>query len=188
MRTLFPLAYGLLIVFASPVIAQSLESSDWSSWGGPNRDFSVLRGSSKPLRTPRLVWERSLGDGHSAVVVDGEHCYCQYSAGKTEFVQKRNLQNGELIWETDYPVSMQSSRYPGPHATPAISQGKLVTASIDGQIHAFDVESGESIWRIDLVREFGTTLPQSGYASSPLIIDDLVIVPTLGKAQARETE
>ncbi|MEO1530297.1 MAG: PQQ-binding-like beta-propeller repeat protein [Planctomycetota bacterium] len=172
-----------------PLSAYAQPMSDWTSWAGPNRDFSVgLPSQSKILNRPRLEWEHSIGSGHSAVVVEGNACYCQFSRGKTEYVQRLDLKDGRLVWEASYPVEFASDRFPGPHATPALSNGRLVTASIDGEVRAFDVSTGNIEWRVDLRRKFATTIPQSGYASSPLIVGDLVVVTTLGKAQRVETE
>ncbi|MEL7500086.1 MAG: PQQ-binding-like beta-propeller repeat protein [Planctomycetota bacterium] len=173
----------------SCVVGQSSIERGWRDWAGPNNDFSISSDTSADFaQRPNLVWERVVGKGHSAVVIDGKYCFCQFSKGKTEYVQKLDLMSGDVVWEFDYPVGIQSQRYPGPHATPAISKNCLVVASIDGQIHSIDIDSGAERWRVDLRKTFGTKLPQSGYAASPLIYQDMVLVPTLGESQAAETE
>ena len=53
----------------------------WLQWGGPHRNFVV---ESPPLATrwprggPRRAWSRSLGDGHSAILVDEDRLYTIY--------------------------------------------------------------------------------------------------------------
>ena len=175
----------IVVLIVGPLRAQE---ATWSSWAGPNGDFTFSPSEEKELKQPKILWERPLGNGHSSVVTDGDYCFCLYSTGEIESIQKIELETGKLLWQVDRRVSIEAKRYPGPHATPLVSKSTLVSASIDGVIYALSATTGEVLWERDLKRDFGTTLPQSGYASSPLLFENSVIVPTLGKAQRRETE
>ncbi len=137
-----------------------------------------------------LLWERSLGKGHSAVVCDGESVYSQHLESEHEVVSCWRLDDGNLHWSYRYAVGFHSyhAPYDGPHSTPALGNNYIITASIDAQIHAIDAADGLLIWQVDLKEVCGTRLPQSGYASSPLIWNDCVILPALGEATKEETE
>jgi hypothetical protein len=59
----------------SKATAQSAthSSPSWLQWGGPNRDFKVAAQGIKeswPAGAPKQLWSRSLGDGHSAILVE----------------------------------------------------------------------------------------------------------------------
>ncbi|MEM6366623.1 MAG: PQQ-binding-like beta-propeller repeat protein, partial [Planctomycetota bacterium] len=88
------------------------------------------------------------------------------------------------------PISYHAGnrQYDGPHSTPCFDASCLIKISIDAHLDAIDLETGNVRWSRDLRKDFGTQLPQSGYAASPLIHDGVVIVPTLGIAQPTETE
>ena len=170
---------------------QTVQKQSWKQWGGITRDFQLHEIPQQSLSTkPRLVWTKNIGPGHSAIIVKNGYGFCQFLDGKQEVIRKFNVQDGQTIWEHKYEVSYASSfpNYAGPHATPAISNGTLVIASIDAQIHALSCESGSVTWSTDLKIAYGLQLPQSGYASSPLICDNVVVLPTLGQATHQESE
>ncbi|MEM7783803.1 MAG: PQQ-binding-like beta-propeller repeat protein [Planctomycetota bacterium] len=143
------------------------------------------------LRPPSVVWQQKLGPGHSMVLVDNNGFgFCHYLLRTDEVVRKFSLETGKTSWEKKIPVRYQAfnSEYAGPHATPAMVGNVIIVVSIDAQVTAVDVETGATLWNRDLCTDFGTKLPQSGYASSPMIGDGLVFIPTLGQSQPSETE
>lgn len=162
------------------VSALSSQPSTWPQWGGPDRNFQVRQ---RILDQPPMpLWERELGAGHAGVVSDGVRLYVPHGRGSTESVSAIDPASGKTVWRADYKVQVQSStgRYAGPHATPLLAGGLIVTAAVDGQIRAWDTGSGDLVWRRELVREFGSDLAQFGYASSPVRWRDTVILPGLG--------
>lgn len=185
------LVCGFLVFDASGLVENTAQAQDdWNQWGGPERNFTAtaLEGD-KPLPKPILSWKRELGKGHAAIVTSGEFGYSIHLDGDDEVVEKWRLDNGHRVWNHRYKVRYHATaECDGPHATPAIQNDRIIVASIDAQIHAIDTSSGKMIWRRDLREDFGSKLPQSGYACSPLIWQDRVIVPTLGEAQPPETE
>lgn len=62
--------------------------ADWPQWGGPNRNFvsdATGLASSWPAGGPKKLWTRALGEGHSAIVLEGGRLYTMYrplSAGR----------------------------------------------------------------------------------------------------------
>ena len=62
----------LLLLTGSFIDARA--QSDWSQWGGPNRNFtSSSKGlaATWPATGPRQIWTRPLGAGHSSIIVSG---------------------------------------------------------------------------------------------------------------------
>src|SRR5918999_5976039 len=65
---------------AEPFVKAEGEGS-WQQWGGPRRNFMVdapALADSWPQGGPRKLWERSLGEGHSAILADGNRLYTMY--------------------------------------------------------------------------------------------------------------
>src|SRR5829696_5761740 len=64
----------------------------WLQWGGSRRNFVSMSpplASSWPSGGPRKLWERSLGEGHSSVLVDGNRLYTMYRhAGLMSMVRR----------------------------------------------------------------------------------------------------
>ena len=177
-----PLAAAALAL-AGPAAAQ------WTQWGGPGRDFRIPEADLADTwkdGEPRVVWERELGNGNAALVVGGGRVFA--IAGDTDGERERVLaldaHTGRLLWERAYGVSYAAFRadYGGPHATPLIAGDRLITVSIDAQVHAFALADGEPLWSRDLVADHGVDLPQSGYAASPLAWGELVLLPGTGGA------
>lgn len=177
-----------------PRIQESTQASqavvatdDWGQWGGPNRNFSVS-GSFAEF-TPKIVWQRGIGAGHSAVVVKDEAAIVCYKQGKSEAVEKLTANQGRSLWKTEVPVTYQPSggRYDGPHSTPLIFNSLIYHVSIDGVARSFYLADGKVGWKYDL-KTTGMSLPQAGYGSSPILARNLLVLPTLGDSIAAETE
>lgn len=179
--------YTFLFVFVSFITLAfpELAHVQWLQWGGPNRDFSAnteqLANSWSP-DAPTKLWEKELGNGHSAILVDGDYLFTMYGGEKKETVVCLDRANSDVKWEYSYPVEYQSHipEYDGPHSTPIIIEDCIFTISIDAKVQAFNKETGERLWFRDLVKKHQVKLPQSGYAASPVAWRNLILLPGLG--------
>jgi outer membrane protein assembly factor BamB len=175
-------------------------AAEWRQWGGPTRSFQVdATGLADiwPQEGPPQLWSRSLGLGHSTVIVDAGRLYTQYrpdiGAGwaTEERVIALDAATGETVWEYAYPSQpLDFTPGAGPHASPLVVGGRLFTTGTNKQLHAFDKRTGELLWSHDLVTDFDAppTLirpaVKAGYAASPTAYRDLVIVTAGGPGQA----
>src|SRR5450432_4012172 len=97
---------------------------DWLTWGGPNRDFKVTSkaklADSWPATGPKKLWTRPLGDGYSAIAVEGSTLYTSFRRGSKDVVTALNAADGKTIWEFEYgnPFTNAFSEKvgPGPYA------------------------------------------------------------------------
>ena len=64
----------------------------------------------------------------------------------------------------------------GTSATPTIHQGKAYTISKIGQVFCLDAATGEAIWERDLVKEHDLKIATWGFASSVLVVEDLLVL------------
>jgi outer membrane protein assembly factor BamB len=182
----------LLLSVAAPSAAPD---TSWLQWGGARRNFTAETPSlpSKwPAAGPRKLWERALGEGHSAILVEGGRLYTMYRPlgllsmvrrSQQEIVTAIDASTGRTIWEHPYdaPTSdLNLSEGAGPHATPLVVGDRLFAMSSRVQIVALDKQTGKRLWSHDLVKEVGATLDDRGYSSSPIAYRTTVIVPAGG--------
>lgn len=179
-----------LLTLLSATLAASADAADWPQFGGPTRDFvaPAATPAAWPDSGPTIVWERPLGEGYSSVAVFGERLYTMYRAGEHEVVVALAADGAEEVWSHAYeapiPDYMERDRGLGPHATPLVTDERIFTVGVGGALLALERESGELLWRRDLVTELGGTTDIRGYPASALAYDDLVILPVGGEGQS----
>jgi outer membrane protein assembly factor BamB len=175
------------------------EEKSLTLWAGPGRDFrSPATGlaESWPPEGPPVLWKRELGEGYSAIAVDGDTLYTMYHriqpywlifSEQQEVVAALNARTGETLWEYPYTVTFRSAypeTGPGPHVMPQIVGDRVFTAGVTGKIHALNKKTGELLWTRDLYEEFGGTRMNYGYSSHPLPYKDHLIVLAGGEGKA----
>jgi outer membrane protein assembly factor BamB len=84
---------------------------------------------------------------------------------------------GKPRWEFSYPAPGKMDYTSAPRATPVISGDDVYLFSALGQLHCVSLRDGAKRWSHDLLREYRGELPTWGYCATPLLVDDLVIVP-----------
>ncbi|MFQ5675247.1 MAG: PQQ-binding-like beta-propeller repeat protein [bacterium] len=176
----------LLLIFLLSVCVQADEnsSSDWPAWGGPNREFSVSPGVITPGRPFELkvVWKKALGSGYSAVSVVDDLAVTMFSDSTFDYVIALNANDGTELWRfkigSTFPGRWGSAN--GPISTPLLTADKLIALSAAGRLFALDLKSGELIWETDLVKDHQSIIPFYGFATSPLIYNNIMLVETGG--------
>ncbi len=165
---------GLLCV---PAFAQ------WTQWGGANQDFkAAAKGLSSqwPEGGPKKLWNRPLGEGYSAILVDEDRLYTMYRADEKEIVVALNPTSGDTVWEFKYdskPADGHVHEFgDGPRSTPLILGDRLYTIGVSGKMHALSKIDGKPIWSKDLWDEFKGNKLNHGYSSSPMAYKDSIIV------------
>lgn len=130
---------------------------------------------------PTIRWRKRLGEGFSSFAVVGEHAFTQTQLDNEECVVCLHWPSGEVRWIHRTEVRFQSSLGGnGPRATPTFHDGRLYTLGATGVLSCIDAADGSGIWSVDLVERCGGRVPQWGYAGSPLVVDDLVVVSAGG--------
>ena len=147
---------------------------------GPNRD-GVLVGpkldTNWVAHPPQVLWRKPVGAAWSGFVMVGEFCLTQEQRGNEECVVAYALKTGERVW-----VHADVARYSttiageGPRATPTVVSNRVFTFGATGLLNCLDLASGKQLWQRDVVKDSGGNVPQWGATSSPLMVDDLVIV------------
>ncbi|MBA3256830.1 MAG: PQQ-binding-like beta-propeller repeat protein [Pyrinomonadaceae bacterium] len=181
---------AFLSIFLSPfLVVDALSQAEWPQWGGPGRNFiSNSKGlaASWPQTGPKQLWSRPLGEGHSAIVVDGNTLYTMYSQGEQEAVIALAANTGKTIWEHKYDAPTAGINYEyglGPHSTPLLVGDLLYTVGSIGKLHALDKKTGKVLWSHDLYKELGGKKMGRGYACSPIAYRNTIILTLGGQGQ-----
>jgi outer membrane protein assembly factor BamB len=161
---------------------------DWPGFRGRDRD-GVVRGvrintdwSASP---PTQLWRRPIGPGWSSFAVHGDFFYTQEQRGDDEIVAAYRVSTGAAVWKhRDAARFWESNGGAGPRATPTFSGGRLYTFGATGILNVLDAADGRVIWSHNVATDSDTKVPDWGFASSPLLVGDLVIVAAAGKLVA----
>jgi len=187
----------LTAVAIAPATTIGQTTPSWTQWGGAGRDFvSDSKGlaSTWPASGPKKLWSRSLGEGHSSVLVENGRLYTMYrqitrqpSVSHEEVVASLDAASGKTIWEFKYPAPPNGIQFDqgfGPHSTPLIVGNRLFASSSRSELFALDKTTGKRIWSHDFVKEFNAPLTARGYSGSPLLYNGTIIVTMGGPNQA----
>jgi outer membrane protein assembly factor BamB len=165
-------------------------SQDFPQFLGPARDATVsgfVLSHDWTARPPQEIWRRPIGAGCSGFVAVHGFAVTMEQRGGTELVSCYEVESGDLRWSHGIETRHESVLGgDGPRGTPTIHEGKVYALGATGKLRCLDGATGEAVWIKDLHAEFGVT-PQSdldnvawGRAASPLVVDDLVVVPAGG--------
>lgn len=174
--TLGVLVFICNIMFLAEYAASA---TDWYQWRGPNRDgVSNEKGwlSVWPEDGPPVLWETSVGIGYSSVSVSDGRVYTMGNSEKMDTVYCLDANTGEVIWRHSYRCTTKSGGHPGPASTPTVDGKYVYTLSREGHFFCLDANSGVVIWSKHVKKDFGAKSPEWDFASSPLILEDMVIV------------
>jgi outer membrane protein assembly factor BamB len=161
---------------------------EWPGFRGPERN-GIIRGvrintdwSASP---PVEMWRRPIGPGWSSFAVRGDLLYTQEQRGNDEIVASYKVSTGEPVWRHRDPVRFwESEGGAGPRATPTIGKDHVYAFGATGILNALDAGSGKVVWSRNVATDAGRKVPDWGFASSPLVVDDVVVVAAAGTLAA----
>ena len=180
----------------NPVLAGKVTSGDglpadlpgaWPGFRGPQGSGMSPETNrlarSWPNAGPRELWGVDVGEGYAGPsVLNGRVYLMDYDREKKQDALRCfSLADGREIWRFAYPVSVKRNH--GMSRTiPTVTEKTVVAMGPKCHVAAVSATTGELKWALDLVRDYGTTVPQWYAGQCPLIEGDRVILAPGGPA------
>ena len=108
--------------------------------------------------------------GWSSVAVAAGRLFTLGNVSDVDHVLCLDTANGKTLWDYKYPcVAADPNGYPGPRCTPTVDGNLVFTVSRNGHLLYLNTANGALVWNKNLVNDFGGSVPQWGFAGSPLV-------------------
>jgi outer membrane protein assembly factor BamB len=154
----------------------SAAATDWSRFRGPNgsgvSDATGLPTEFGPKQN--VVWKIDLPEGFSSPVISGSRIFLTAFRDDTLLTIAVDRSSGRLLWERKAPRDRKEKLDPRNHpaaASAATDGARVFTFFGDYGLLAYDV-NGRELWK----RPLGPFNNIYGMGSSPIVVDDLVIL------------
>jgi outer membrane protein assembly factor BamB len=163
------------------LLATRAQGTDWPQFLGPTRN-GVYPGAdlaeSWPQDGPRVVWQKSIGQGFSGPAVADHKLILFHRLKDRETVECLNASTGKPLWSFDYPTAYRDDFGfdEGPRATPSIAGGHVYTYGAEGMLHCLDFADGKMVWSVDAKKVFHAAKGFFGIACSPLVEGNAVLL------------
>ncbi|RLS47662.1 MAG: hypothetical protein DWH88_05300 [Planctomycetota bacterium] len=153
-------------------------AGEWPQWRGPKRDGQMDSESARGLLAgkPAQRWETELGEGYASPVLVGGQVIALARKGTEEFLQSFDLKTGASQWLSRWPCSYKNDYGNGPRASPTVSGNLVFALGAAGRLVAVQLADGQMVWQADLLGPGMGSSPRWGFAGSPLVVGELVIV------------
>ena len=156
-------------------------SGTWPQFRGADRD-GISKSNTRLAHSweaggVRELWGIEVGDGYAgAVVFNGRLYLMDYDvSGKQDALRCLSTADGAEIWRYTYPVSVKRNHGMS-RTVPAVTGQLVVGMGPKCHVVCLDANSGELRWGIDLVRQYGATVPPWYAGQCPLIDQGNVVL------------
>jgi len=153
----------------------------WPAFRGQQRDNVVADGV--PLQKswgptgPHVLWRVPLGEGYAGAIIVNARVYLldYLEQESADALRCFALHSGEELWRRYYynPIRRNHGKS---RTVPAYSNNVVVSLGPAAHVMAVDATSGALLWTRDLVRDYGTEVPQWYAGQCPLIDGERVIL------------
>ena len=168
------------------LLHQAQQSLDWPRFLGPTFDGSSTANFENIdwSGEPKLAWSIQVGDGYGlGSISNGKYFQCDTEPNRNgEQIGERlrcfNLNTGTQLWTSSQPILYRDmlGYEDGPRSSPTIVDDLIYTFGVTGWLTCRSVSDGEILWTIDTNTKYGVVQNFFGVGSSPLVLDEKVIV------------
>lgn len=172
----------LPLLLISGLIAEAT-AEDWSQFQGPARNGTStetgLNLNGWDEKAPAVLWERTINEGFGGAAIHGDEVFMvDRDLGERDRLLCLSLEDGETKWEFSFDFVGKLS-FPGSRGVPLVEEDAVYYISGFGQVFRINRETQESDWMVPLREKYGAEegTPKWGWAQSPVIVGDILIVP-----------
>lgn len=173
-----------LVAFNSLLITG--EAADWPRWRGPNADGVVTTGKlpERWSQTENVAWVVKLpGWGTSSPVVYGKRLFVttQVEEGgkKSLLILCLDRDTGKELWRHDFGLGVDQRTHEKSNLavnTPVVTADAVYVAFGNSEIARY-THDGKQLWVTRYMELFGNPKMAWGYAVSPVVLDDSILLP-----------
>jgi len=158
-------------------------AADWPGFRGQNVD---ARSTERELFTSRTLygleveWRTPIGSGYAGAAVANGYVVTAFSDETDDVVIALDETTGKERWRfaMDKTYVGHDGSHTGPISTPLIEGDRVFALAPRGRLFALQLKTGSRIWTTDLAADHGAKKPHYGFATSPLVMDGVLVVPT----------
>jgi outer membrane protein assembly factor BamB len=177
MRKLF---LGFLACVVLTSYCYTAHAADWPNWRGP--DYNGISSETGwttnwPNGKPAVLWRADVGTGFSSISVSNGRAYTMGNINDRDILYCFDAATGKKIWEQSYDCPLFKKNHEGgPCGTPTVEGNAIYTFSKNGDALRFAADTGRIVWRKNLHREYNYEHPTWHFSSSPVVVDNMVIL------------
>lgn len=190
MKTLFTPFAALTLLCAVPLAIPSNvlagDGADWPQWRGPDR--TGVSAETGWNAVGKSLWAKPIGFGHSSFAVSNGRLYTLgYDLErKMDVVYCLDAMTGEEQWTHTYPAEFWNEGHDGgTTTTPSVDGNTIFTSNREGRLFSLRADTGSVNWSRDLQAELEVKPPRWGFAGSPVVVGESIIM-NVGKVAAFE--
>lgn len=172
----------ILLVACFPALT-SADEITWPQWRGSSRDAIVSKASvswGKNFANLTRQWRVEVGPSYSGPIVSKDFVFTTETVNEEkEVVRAFDRATGQEIWKTEWLGAMEVPFFAKANgdwirSTPAYDGEFLYVGGIRDILVCLKAKTGEVVWKIDFVKEYGTPAPGFGLVCSPLLVGDAI--------------
>lgn len=153
--------------------------ADYAEYRGVERDGVLTSSGADFTKTPTEVWRVNVGAGWSGMAVVGRLLVTLEQIDQDEAIVCYDAETGSELWRYAYRASFDEAMGgPGPRSTPTIDGDHVFAMGAMGHLTCIDLYSGDLVWQVDTLSEFGISNLTWATSGAPLVRDEFVYVNT----------
>jgi len=168
------------VIMASALAAQA----DWPRFMGPKADGISTDKIIKafPEGKANILWSNDTGEGFGGAAISAGKVYIldRYHGDNKEAFRCFDLITGKEEWKHEYTTAAYKGSYQGSRSTPTVDGDMAYTVGALGDLIAFDLSAKKVAWQKSMGKDFSARAGGWGFAQSPLVHGDLLILSAAG--------
>ncbi|MFT5291085.1 MAG: outer membrane protein assembly factor BamB [Planctomycetota bacterium] len=167
------------LILTAVLAPSAFSGQDWPQWRGPDRNGISSETDWSSEGQAEALWTKAVGLGYSAVSISAGKLY---TAGwdkeqEKDVIYCLDAVSGEELWSYSYPAKKWAQYHGGgTNCTPSVDGDDVYVLNREGMYTLLDAKTGKLRWTIDLHKEHNLELPTWGFAASPLVLDDMIVL------------
>lgn len=176
----------LLFASLSALLSFSASADDWPNFQGPDR-LGISSETGLNLKwgdnQPPVLWEKELNEGFGGAAIVGDEVFLvDRDIGETDKLLSLSLKDGSENWSFSFDFPGKLS-FHGSRGVPLVEDDAVYFISGFGQVFRINRETHKQDWMVPFREKYGVEegTPKWGWAQSPVVVGDILIVPAHGE-------